>query len=460
MNPLTNGYGTNRSRASSRINNPNSMTKKEVDNLKKLSKITLISNVHKFRVQELEQAMGRRQFLSHFQLSEAEYLNFLNPQQELSQLDHDVIEKNIKGDVFNFSRRNRNLQRSSQFQPQALSLTNNRQRVSHSGLRGRSTTLMKNELSAPRIGRQVFTSRRKDRPSSVSSGVTPTPMERDHTQTPDYQRKGTLTNNFGRYKTPKKGKVSTKGSRFIPNLRLDYSNIVRPQDMLNMKNYNVNTPRSRVSERDTSVPRRHTFANALQRSSRNMQGSVKKPIISYGADICKGKGFDWAPLRRDRTSLYNDFDVENMADYEYSYERHNSPTKNTFLRNRYNGGKGGVVEDIKVEDHTSPTIYYALPKTFYELEDKPRIQGSRLYSPDYKESKLARAIESFGNRRDTSRPRRLNRLGGALERTRQGFMSTRDIPGSNRGMVNRLNYQSGRDRVGGECSKFSNFNFR
>lgn len=75
----------------------------------------------------------------------------------------------------------------------------------------------------------------------------------------------------------------------------------------------------------------------------------------------------------------------------------NSPTRNSFLRVRYNGGKGGLSEvHSPIDDSTS--TYYALPKKFYEKNFKPshyNYEGSEIkhYSPDPSRYVVGKAIQ-------------------------------------------------------------------
>lgn len=386
------------------------MTSNEVENLKKLSKVILISNVHKHRIKTLEETMGKSAFLKHFKFTEEEYEVFLNPRQELEKMDERVIEKNVIQDIFNFTgkkpRRTRifkedeeiEYKRTGSIKRDLFGINESRRRVEERY----STTASKNRnrSSGLRIGNHVFSSKKET--SSISRRVTPTEFGgKDHTKTPDYKEKQTLTNNYGRYRTPKKELVTTKFSDSdikIPQLRVDYS-----KNLL-QERHDVNNSSQR------QYMSNNTITNRIQKNSVKSffddPNKIKKPFIPYGGNLTeRGKDFNWAHFRREKTSVYNNLDVKNMADYEYSYEPYNSPTRDTFLRNRYNGGKGGKTEEVKLEDHNSCTMYYALPKAFYQLEDgeERRVPNSRVYSPDYKPSHLARAIERFSvDRRDSS----------------------------------------------------------
>lgn len=384
------------------LRNHEALTKPEQNKLKTLSKLTLISCIHKERIKKLEETMGRNQFLSHFKFTPKEYQDFLQCEKELQFFDFHEIEKNVRKDVLNFSRRKQ--QRT--FSSHTFSQSVNNNRVSNS--RGSSSQL--------KIGNKVFSSRKDSR--NVSNGVTTTRLKkgRDHTKTPDYKKKQTLTNNFGKYRTPKKQLISTRleENRInVPKLRVDYTK---------------HRHKRKKRRKKKSVKKKFQNIEKIKKSK------IKKQFIPYGTNLTEkgSSNFNWGVFRQERKSIYNDFEVKNMADYEYKFEEQNSPTKGTFLRNKFNGGKGGVTEDLQVSDHDSSTVYYALPKSFYKLEDRDiqRFPNSRVYSPDYKDSHLSRAIDGFSQKMS------LFREGGSpaarkLKKSRnyREFLSSRNFGG-------------------------------
>ena len=115
---------------------------------------------------------------------------------------------------------------------------------------------------------------------------------------------------------------------------------------------------------------------------RSIQGTPPRKIIVNNSPLR-----EVSPCRSDASGgCRNDRSVS-----VHKFKNPNSPTRNSFLRKMYNGGKGGLSEivadyDYQVEDGCKK-IYYALPNQYYGENFKPshkyyKDSDFRHYSPD------------------------------------------------------------------------------
>lgn len=125
------------------------------------------------------------------------------------------------------------------------------------------------------------------------------------------------------------------------------------------------------------------------------------------------------PRRSSHTSINSRVSLNNPILYikpdelinvsNFDYEPDNTPTKQTFLRNTFNEGKGGSNALQLNGEEDKSKIYYVLPKDFYarryaknkDIDEN----GNRMrhYSPDYRGSLLEGAIEQSDKKEFISR---------------------------------------------------------
>lgn len=137
------------------------------------------------------------------------------------------------------------------------------------------------------------------------------------------------------------------------------------------------------------VNRRSTTANILKRT----------PKSHNNLENLENRGMRRHSSLAPNSSLFlSRKDLQNATSFQY--EPDNTPTYDSFLRNKYNGGRGGSNAKEIHNDEEKAKIYYALPKDFYEREyvtlDPNFDRNSRNFKPRYKGSKLEGAIEESG----------------------------------------------------------------
>lgn len=192
--------------------------------------------------------------------------------------------------------------------------------------------------------------------------------------------KGSVLENYSeRLKTPKRTpRRSQKMERIKKNEKKQYR-----QGVVAITHTPKNPPSANQSH-PNAVETSQIFQ--LFNSRRPSQPSYRRSTSRKAAEISQYK------LRQ---NIQNSNLNSNLVT-SVEYRPDNSPTKDTFLRNRYRGGSN---EHEKPENQKSQ-VYFALPKTFYdsngereeEIEHRGKKAIARRYSPDFSRSNLAAAI--------------------------------------------------------------------
>lgn len=217
-------------------------------------------------------------------------------------------------------------------------------------------------------------------------------------------RKDTVSRRlFPRMKTPK---TTTKRTQKISKSKSSSKNSILHQTRFGSKSKN----------KKKSIPKLNLgrLSTGLKKSKRK-----KKKKKSFRPPR---RGVSMSSIASNASMFMSRKDLENVTNYEY--EPDNSPTKEGFLRNKFNGGRGGSnAHELKEDD--SLKIYYALPKDFYDREyasGEKMVAGSRHVKPDYRGSRLEGPIEQSVFLRELSKDRNsfgrsgfLNNSGGIFD---------------------------------------------
>jgi len=206
---------------------------------------------------------------------------------------------------------------------------------------------------------------------------------------------------------PSSFKFNPDSSRIANKISLDQNN--GPKAKISVFNRKSNPLASRMSK--TPKKTQKNYAQRYQKSSaqnqnfknpqipkiKNFNLAKKSPInqkvFNNRPQIINSASSNQSSLMQ---SVISNEDKQQLSPHEYLVD--NKPTKNTFLRNRYKSSKNQNIEQ-KNASPEKPTVYYALPGTFYDVQNHEN--GTKKIGPDYTGSVLAPVMDETGGRRFT-----------------------------------------------------------
>lgn len=225
--------------------------------------------------------------------------------------------------------------------------------------------------------------------------------------------------------TPSANNRNTDQSSRTPN------NVKKTKaSILNTYSERLKTPSRTVTPR-TVTPQRKTVQNNQMQSQKQIQdikssqyvapfivplkNAIETSTVFENNSLSKsrriGRGGSLSKQKLHENLEFSSLNQTLVTTVQYKPD--NSPTNNTFLRNKF-GGVGSNEHEVSEMQRKRSQVYFALPKSFYDHPEQEEMMHNgvntkvRRYSPDFSKSRLADALREADHAENAEVDRLIN----------------------------------------------------